>query len=96
MQKSYDCPNCGKHLNSRTTLWRHKKKCVVEEHNNVPDSNHDNIIIEIEPTKDVDHYERLIKSLNVRRVALQDAMDLCRQLRESLECTRDLLSQNIV
>jgi hypothetical protein len=28
MKSLYQCKICGKQLNSRTTLWRHKKKCV--------------------------------------------------------------------
>jgi hypothetical protein len=27
----YSCENCGKNYNDRTGLWRHKKKCIIQE-----------------------------------------------------------------
>jgi hypothetical protein len=27
---SFNCENCGKEYNDRTGLWRHKKKCIIE------------------------------------------------------------------
>ena len=34
ISKTYICENCGKIYNDRAGLWRHKKKCVVEEEQN--------------------------------------------------------------
>ena len=31
---TYICHNCNKTLNSRTTLWRHKKTCVEKQESN--------------------------------------------------------------
>jgi hypothetical protein len=35
------CPFCNKQINSRITLWRHKKKCTAAEKTQNPDSNSD-------------------------------------------------------
>ena len=40
--KIYDC-NCGDSFNSRTTLWRHKKKCIIIQDSVTPQ----NIILNI-------------------------------------------------
>ena len=40
--KFYDC-NCGDSFNSRTTLWRHKKKCIIIQQPVTPQ----NIIVNI-------------------------------------------------
>ena len=37
--KTYNCQNCDKKFNDRAGLWRHKKKCVVENINKEEDTN---------------------------------------------------------
>ena len=45
ISKIYNCENCGKIYNDRAGLWRHKKKCVLEE-------KEENIVLEKDESKD--------------------------------------------
>ena len=43
--KKYECENCDKEFNDRAGLWRHKKKCTIEEKITETDFNEKEIII---------------------------------------------------
>jgi hypothetical protein len=45
ISKIYNCENCGKIYNDRAGLWRHKKKCVLEE-------KEENTVLEKDESKD--------------------------------------------
>ena len=36
--KQYECPHCDKSFNDRAGLWRHKKKCNIENNNDLCDT----------------------------------------------------------
>jgi len=57
-EKCYDC-NCGDSFNSRTTLWRHKKKCIKIQQPVTPQ----NIIVNISDLQNKDKQQELIEYL---------------------------------
>ena len=93
----YLCSICGIQLNSRTTLWRHKKKCniqhntdfIVDNLNTVLDDGNTQSNLTTNP-----HYDKFLQSMKKSNTALQDAILLCSQLRDSLEGTALLLSRH--
>jgi hypothetical protein len=56
--KLYNC-NCGDSFNSRTTLWRHKKKCIIIQQ---PVTTQ-NIIVNISDLQNEDKQQQLVDYL---------------------------------
>jgi predicted RNA-binding Zn-ribbon protein involved in translation (DUF1610 family) len=55
ISKTYICENCGKIYNDRAGLWRHKKKCVLEEQyneNTILEEKEENTVLEKDESKD--------------------------------------------
>ena len=91
--KNNICPKCEYNFNSRTTLWRHKKKCInndlnnlnnLNNSNNLNSSNNPNNIIDDNNSSENKFLQDLIVEMVKSNSELQkNIIEMCKQIQPS-------------
>ena len=87
--KLYNC-NCGDSFNSRTTLWRHKKKCIIIQQ---PVTTQ-NIIVNISDLQNEDKQQQLVDYLMKENSEFKQLM--IDQNKQLMELVKNITKETII
>ena len=80
-KKNNICPKCEYYFNSRTTLWRHKKKCIDNNANNL--NNINSVIDQNNSTENKFLQDLIVEMVKSNSELQKNIIEMCKQIQPS-------------